>query len=312
MVSSMSERVASSRSHSRRASPGRPAAWMGRSPVQNAGAASKSSGLAPGRQVRCGFCNRLLEVPFLPRAADARWKRRRFARPKWFLWACGRARGRCRRDRGHRGLPVRHAAIRFRPAAADQSASRVIQGQRGRRPSRPGLDRSRYGDRNGSKSRPATISPGSIDWGKKRPGLARREAQNAVDRLRAPSRRRFPLGDWLNLIARADKDRDLSPLASSINQQFLAALNREIDSELAAARRSFASGQVLASFNYCERIAATDRASPARQRRRAFEQQTEEPGDPACIHAWSYYRAASRPVRLRSTVVYVLKWCPSS
>ena len=28
-------------------------------------------GLAPGRQVRCGFCNRLLEVPYLPRAADS-------------------------------------------------------------------------------------------------------------------------------------------------------------------------------------------------------------------------------------------------
>ena len=28
-------------------------------------------GLAPGRQVRCGFCHRLLEVPYLPRAADA-------------------------------------------------------------------------------------------------------------------------------------------------------------------------------------------------------------------------------------------------
>ena len=51
------------------------------------GSSVEVTGLAPGRQVRCGFCNRLLEVPFLPRAADPPWKRRRFARPKWFLWA---------------------------------------------------------------------------------------------------------------------------------------------------------------------------------------------------------------------------------
>ena len=44
-------------------------------------------GLAPGRQVRCGFCHRLLEVPYLPRAADAPWKRRRFAHAKWVPWA---------------------------------------------------------------------------------------------------------------------------------------------------------------------------------------------------------------------------------
>ena len=44
-------------------------------------------GLSPGRQVRCGFCHRLLEVPYLPRAAGAPWKRRRFARPMWVAWA---------------------------------------------------------------------------------------------------------------------------------------------------------------------------------------------------------------------------------
>ena len=43
-------------------------------------------GLAPGRQVRCEFCGRLLEVPYLPRAAGASWKRRRYSRPKWVPW----------------------------------------------------------------------------------------------------------------------------------------------------------------------------------------------------------------------------------
>src|SRR6516162_6229364 len=43
--------------------------------------------LVPGRQVRCGFCHRLLEVPYFPRVSDPRWYRRRFNRPWWVLWA---------------------------------------------------------------------------------------------------------------------------------------------------------------------------------------------------------------------------------
>src|SRR5271165_5726021 len=44
-------------------------------------------GLAPGRQVRCGFCQRLIEVPYLPRAVDPGWRRQRFGRPWWVPWA---------------------------------------------------------------------------------------------------------------------------------------------------------------------------------------------------------------------------------
>ena len=50
------------------------------------GAPVEIHGLAPGRQVRCNFCNRLLEVPYLPRTADSPWRRRRFNRPRWLPW----------------------------------------------------------------------------------------------------------------------------------------------------------------------------------------------------------------------------------
>ena len=93
------------------------------------------------------------------------------------------------------------------------------------------------------------------DWGRKRPDLARREAQYVLDRLSLSGPSTFRLGDWLNLIARADKDRDLRALSKSISQQFLVALNREIDFELTAARRSFAEKQVISSFTFCERLA---------------------------------------------------------
>ena len=68
---------------------GRASSWRRRSPVRNAGRLSRSAGLAPGRQVRCGFCHRLLEVPYLPRIEEKSWKRRRFGRPWWVPWAWG-------------------------------------------------------------------------------------------------------------------------------------------------------------------------------------------------------------------------------
>ena len=51
------------------------------------GSAVEVGSLAPGRQVRCGFCHRLLEVPYLPRVPVAGWQRRRFGRLKWVRWA---------------------------------------------------------------------------------------------------------------------------------------------------------------------------------------------------------------------------------
>src|SRR4051794_22333962 len=51
------------------------------------GSSVEVRGLAPGRQVRCGFCQRLLEIPYLPRVPVAPWKRRRYGRPKWVPWA---------------------------------------------------------------------------------------------------------------------------------------------------------------------------------------------------------------------------------
>jgi hypothetical protein len=219
------------------------------------GSSVEITGLAPGRQVRCGFCNRLLEVPFLPRAADARWKRRRFARPKWFLWASGT-------------LAIVLVAIlatwafRFVTRHYDSAQQRPINQL---------LESSRANEADGRLDQALLDLDTAIEmarkagpeylarlgeWGRRRPVLARREAQNAVDRLSSSGPLSFRLGDWLNLLARVEKDHDLSPLSQSIHRRFLDSLNREIDSELSAARQSFASGQVLSSFTYCERIAA--------------------------------------------------------
>ena len=213
------------------------------------------TGLAPGRQVRCGFCNRLLEVPFLPRAADAPWKRRRFGRPKWFIWA---------------SAALATAAVVILASAAFQFITRQYHSAQQRSINQL-LESSKVNEADGRLDQALidldtalelarNAGPGYLaridHWRKKRPALARREAQTAVDRLRTSNPSSFPLGDWLNVIARADKDPDLAPLATSINQQFLAALNQALDSQLTVARRSFQSGQILSAFTSCERIAA--------------------------------------------------------
>ena len=218
------------------------------------GSGVEVTGLAPGRQVRCGFCNRLLEVPFLPRAADAPWKRRRFTRPKWFVWTSA-------------SLAVVLVAIlaawafrfvtRQYNSALQRPITRLLQSSRANEADGR-LDQALL-DLDSAIELARKAGPDYLvrlgDWGRKRPGLARREAQNVVERLSRSGLSTFRLGDWLNLIARADKDPDLRELVSSIHQQFLVALNREIDTELTSARRSFASGQVLSSFTNCERIA---------------------------------------------------------
>ena len=51
------------------------------------GSAIEVAGLAPGRQVRCGFCHRLLEVPYLPRVPVGRRRTQRFWEGKWVRWA---------------------------------------------------------------------------------------------------------------------------------------------------------------------------------------------------------------------------------
>ena len=237
------------------------------------GSSVEVRGLAPGRQVRCGFCNRLLEVPFLPRAADAAWKRRRFARPKWVVWVSA-------------ALAVVVVAVlsvsTFRFVARQYDSAQ-------QRPINVLLESSRVNEADGRLDQALLDLDTAIEmarkagpdylarldnWGRKRPDLARREAANVVDRLRGSRPLSFPLGDWLSLIARADKDPDLSSLSNSINEQFLVALNREISSELAAARRAFASGPVLSSFTCCERIAGLiDRLPP--DRRTAARAETE-------------------------------------
>ncbi len=122
-------------------------------------------------------------------------------------------------------------AFRFVKRQYDSAQQRSInqllessRATRGRWPSRPGLDRSRRGDRTGSKSRPGLSRPARRVGEKNAPTLPAAMPRTSSTGLRSSRPLSFPLGDWLNLIARADKDPDLAPLvATRSSKQFQAA-----------------------------------------------------------------------------------------
>jgi hypothetical protein len=211
-------------------------------------------GLAPGRQVRCDFCHRLLEVPYLPRAADPSWKRRRFRRPKWVRWALAAL--------GIAAvLIVVAVAVRFlkkhHDSAQKRSIDRLLETSRQHEDSGDlnqaliDLDAALDLARNSGWAGPGQL----VDHQKRRRALAQRDVEATLDQLAGHERSTFPLGDWLNLITRLPRDADLESFIAPVNKQFQAALKRQVDSQLSTANQSLVAGQAVESFRRCERIA---------------------------------------------------------
>jgi hypothetical protein len=93
------------------------------------------------------------------------------------------------------------------------------------------------------------------DYQEKRRSLSHREVEATLERLLRRDQPDFPLGGWLNLIARLPRDHDLASFVDPINKQFEASIPEEVDSQLKAARRSFEAGRVVESSQRCDRIA---------------------------------------------------------
>ena len=209
-------------------------------------------GLAPGRQVRCPFCHRLLEVPYLPRAAGPSWKRRRYKRPKWVPWAWV-------------GLGVLLVVVvvagivrilwRQYDSMQDRSINQLLSSSKeheaGGRLGEALIDLDaalELADKAGSawvkRSEPDRV---------RRPELARRDAEAKLAGLCDNSSSTFRLGEWLNLIARAEHDADLAPLLSRINERFQASLGEGATRELGSGRELLAAGKLSGSMDACDR-----------------------------------------------------------
>ena len=198
---------------------------MGRSPVRNAALTSRFMDSLPDDRCVASF-HRLLEVPYLPRAADPSWKRRRFGRPKWVRWAWVVL--------GIAAVTILvTGSIRFLRKHHDSALKRSIQRL---------LETSRQhedaGDLNqalidldaamdlAQQSNPAGISE-LAEYQTRRRALAQRKVEATLERLVRRDQSSFSLGDWLNLIARLPHDPDLAPLVDPIEKQFVAAVRRE-------------------------------------------------------------------------------------
>jgi hypothetical protein len=212
-------------------------------------------GLAPGRQVRCEFCHRLLEVPFLPRAASRTWQRRRFNRPKWVPWAWA-------------GLGLLLVAVlgagavkflkRHYDTVQDRSINRLLESSRVHEAA------GRIGEALVDLDAALDLAQkAGADWSKRvdrhrgrRPDLARRDALGVLSALSGDQSTPFRLGEWLNLIARVSRDPDLAAMGTTVDEGFQYALINQIGRELAAARQLLKAGDMSASMNACDRSGA--------------------------------------------------------
>jgi hypothetical protein len=208
-------------------------------------------GIAPGRQVRCGFCRRLIEVPYLPRVTDPSWRRLRLGRPRWVPWAWG-ALGLSA------GLIVLFSLVQL---IADRERALVARS----------IDRllatSENHEAHGNLVQALldldaaiTICAEASVRGEKelavlksrRQALARCDAETVRERLSRNDTEHFPLGDWLNLQARVGADNDLASMRQATADRFQRELKRRLESELAAARLAIESGDTTKALERCE------------------------------------------------------------
>lgn len=211
-------------------------------------------GISPGRQVRCGFCHRLVEVPYLPRVAAGGWKRRRFGGWNWVRWAWGVATfvvvvaliwaGLRMARRQYRSLQDSAISEMLASSRANEAEGRLDQAL---------VELDSALDLIRRSSDPASFSP--EENREHRAELARREVGKVLDRLVDEDREVFPLGDWLNLVARSEKDGDLAPIRPRIVEAFHRSAGVRGRIELDQARRAYEAGRPSASMDACDRLA---------------------------------------------------------
>lgn len=202
----------------------------------------------PGRQARCEFCGRLLEVPFLPRVETGS-KRGRKQAPRWVPWAwwgvsilaaCLVAYGgvqlvvrgeRAGRVRLIEGL-IAESKARESEGRIDQALAKLDQALE----LLPAVD-------NRIAEDPATVR-------ERRRSLARQDVKNALGDLQARGGSKATLGAWLTLVARSDADQDLAPLRREVENRFQEAIRHWIDREESAAKSEADAGRPRSALDH--------------------------------------------------------------
>ncbi len=218
------------------------------------GTAVEIQGLAPGRQVHCEFCHRLLEVPYFRRVDDPGWKRRRYRRPWWVIWAWSAL--------GLVGFAiVVIAGARFVDREKRASLTRSIDQL---------VAAAKAHEQDGNTDQAVVDLDTAIQLGSQASGehsellvrlqsrrhdLSRRSVLEVMTRLQTSANRPFPLGDWLNLQARAGSDPDLASLQNEVETTFRKNLEQNVEAHLATARSAAESGNSVLAWDRCETLA---------------------------------------------------------
>lgn len=223
----------------------------------------------PGRQARCEFCGRLLEVPFLPRAeigAKRGWRRS----PRWVPWAWW-------------GVSIVAACL-----VAYGGVQIVVRGERaGRVRLIEGLiAESKAGEAEGrislalAKLDQALELLPAVDYRiaedptairERRRTLALQDAKNALEDLRSRGGSKETLGPWMTLAARSGADPDLAPLRQEVESQFQAAIRSWIDREEAAAKSEADAGRPLAALERGASVVEAAAQLPVADQAKALE-----------------------------------------
>ncbi|MDG3005673.1 hypothetical protein [Paludisphaera mucosa] len=188
----------------------------------------------PGRQVRCEFCNSLLEVPFLPRV-DGAWRRKRFERPRWVPWAWW---GVALALMGIIATAAIQTLIRGERAGRTRAIERLIASSKAHE-AEGRLDLALIDLDSALEVAPTTDVPVEAPEAirERRRGLARRDVHQVLGKLKSDGRDSQSLGDWLNLVARVGADRDLAPVRKDVEARFVETLQLWIDDLAARAAR---------------------------------------------------------------------------
>lgn len=213
-------------------------------------------GLSPGRHVRCEFCDRLVEIPFIPRVTDTSWRRSRFHQsPRQIvIWSSigivfivllfvaltklALRQSRIERFRSVERLVESSAKQKesgvFGPALIDLDAAIDL------------LESMRFPE--------ATTR--LTELRRLRAEISRRDVEKSLSELGESSSRTddSSLGGWLTLRARIDKDPDLLPLKSKLESEFAAYLQNKFEVDIAIASQLGNSGRLEESLKTCLRI----------------------------------------------------------
>lgn len=224
----------------------------------------KLKGTTAGRQLRCGWCETWVEVPFLPRAVVRRARFSRGRRPKWVAWAWGGvavvtlllvvagARG-ILRARSRQRIEGRLTAL-VAAAEAEENAARFDAAVKA------------IQDAIAEAARLDSLRPARLEELQNlRDKFVRRAAVAQLESA-AKAAPAAAIATYKALLARTWRDGSLEGLEGTLRERLERTRRQWAEADLAAARQAVGVGQPNEAIDLCDRLVKTaEELAPAVQ-----------------------------------------------